>query len=250
MFDVFIEWKTMIEKKTGKSIKTLRTNNSHEFVDKTFLQYCTKEGIVRHITCVGRPQQNSVAERMNKALLKRARHMNKLSKRFWAETTTCYLVNRSPHAALNFKSPQEVWYNLPIDYSNLRVLDCPTYIHMSEEKLERKVRKCIFMGYDLGVKGYRVWCEKSKKIITFKDVVFDEHALITPIVKVSFTNTAGTSNDTKKEVEPNIDEIDDNAQHEKQTALPTPREKWKIIPYRRYIEECDYVTYVLIIAIC
>ena len=44
----------MIEKKTGKSIKTLRTDNGLEFVDKKFLQYCTKEGIVRHRTCVGR----------------------------------------------------------------------------------------------------------------------------------------------------------------------------------------------------
>ena len=109
VLDVFVDWKTMIEKKTGKSIKTLRTDNGLEFVDKKFLQYCTKEGIVRHRTCVGRPQQNGVAERMNKTLLERARSMiaqAKLSKRFWAEavSTACYLVNRSPHTALNFKS--------------------------------------------------------------------------------------------------------------------------------------------------
>ena len=130
VFDVFVDWKTMIEKKTGKSIKTLRTDNGLEFVDKKFLQYCTKEGIVRHRTCVGRPQQNGVAERMNKTLLERARSMiaqAKLSKRFWAEavSTACYLVNRSPHTALNFKSPQEVRYNSPVDYSNLRVFGCP-----------------------------------------------------------------------------------------------------------------------------
>ena len=64
VFDVFIDWKTMIEKKTKKSINTLRTNNGLEFIDKKFLQYCTKEGIVRHRTCVERPQQNDVAERM------------------------------------------------------------------------------------------------------------------------------------------------------------------------------------------
>ena len=104
----------MIEKKTGKSIKTLRTDNVLEFVDKKFLQYCTKEDIVRHRTCVGRPQQNGVAERMNKTLLERARSMiaqAKLSKKFLAEadSTAWYLVNRSSHTSLNFKYPQEVW---------------------------------------------------------------------------------------------------------------------------------------------
>ena len=52
VFDVFVDWKTMIEKITGKSIKTLRTDNSLEFVDKKLNQYCTKEGILRHRTCV------------------------------------------------------------------------------------------------------------------------------------------------------------------------------------------------------
>ena len=79
---------------------------------------------MRHRICVGRPQQNSVAERINKTLLERARSMTaqaKLSKRFWAEafSTACYLVNRFRHTALNFKFPQEVWYNSPVDYSNL-----------------------------------------------------------------------------------------------------------------------------------
>ena len=96
-----------------------------EFFDKKFLQYCTKEGIVRIRTCVGRPQQNDVGERMNKTLLERVRSMitqAKLSKRFWAEavSTACYLVNHSPHTALNFKSLQVVWYNSPVDYSNLK----------------------------------------------------------------------------------------------------------------------------------
>ena len=59
-------------KKTGRSIKTLRTDNGLQFVDNKFLQYCSSEGIVRHRTCAGRPQQNGVAERMNKTLLERA----------------------------------------------------------------------------------------------------------------------------------------------------------------------------------
>ena len=68
------------------------------------------EGIVRHKTCVGRPQQNDVKERTNKTLLERAHSMlnkAKFEKHFKAEAvaTTCYLINCSPHIALKFKSP-------------------------------------------------------------------------------------------------------------------------------------------------
>uniref|UniRef100_A0A803N378 Integrase catalytic domain-containing protein n=1 Tax=Chenopodium quinoa TaxID=63459 RepID=A0A803N378_CHEQI len=61
VFDVFLDWKTMIEKKTEKRIKTLRTDNCLEFVEKKFTKYCSKNGIVRYRTYVGRPQQNGVA---------------------------------------------------------------------------------------------------------------------------------------------------------------------------------------------
>ena len=158
----------MIEKKTGRSIKTLRTDNGLEFVDNKFLQYCSNEGIVRHRTCTGHTQQNGVSERMNKMLLERARCMlnqAKLGKKFWAEAvaTACYLNNRSPHTALKFKSPQEVWYNTPVNYSSLRVFGCPTYFHVKDGKLEPRARKCIFVGYGVGVKGYRVWCMSQKE---------------------------------------------------------------------------------------
>ena len=46
---------------------------------------------------------------------------------------------------------------------------------------------------------------------------------------------------------PNINETDDDARHKKETTLPTQREKRRIIPQRRYIEECDYVANALTI---
>ena len=89
----------------------------------------------------------------------------KLGKQFWAEAvaTTCYLINRSPHTALKFISPQEMWYNTPVNYFSLRVFGFPAYIHVNDGKLEPRARKCIFVGYGVGVKEYRVWCNESKK---------------------------------------------------------------------------------------
>ena len=46
-FSKFVEWKTMIEKATGKSVKTLRTDNGGEYIVKHFKQYL-KVNELRH----------------------------------------------------------------------------------------------------------------------------------------------------------------------------------------------------------
>ena len=53
----------------------VRTDNGGEFTYLEFEKYFKDEGIVRHKTNVYAPQQNGVAERMNRTLLERARSM-------------------------------------------------------------------------------------------------------------------------------------------------------------------------------
>ena len=107
------------------------------------------------------PQQNGLAERMNGTLLDRVRCMlygSGLSKHFWGEVvmTTCYLLNRTPSSAMNFKTPKERWFVKPFNYDYLRIFWCIAYVHQSEEKLKPRSIKCIFLGYPEGVKGYRL----------------------------------------------------------------------------------------------
>ena len=75
VFGKFKQWKAMVEKQTGRSVKRLRTDNGGEFCSKEFEEFCKNAGIVRHHTVPGTPQQNGVAERMNRTLLERARCM-------------------------------------------------------------------------------------------------------------------------------------------------------------------------------
>ena len=81
-----------------------------------------------------------------------------LSKHFYGEVvmTTCYLVNRTPSNAIDFKTPEELWFVKPFNYDYLRIIRCTAYVHQSEEKLEPRSIKCIFLGYPEGVKGYRL----------------------------------------------------------------------------------------------
>lgn len=185
VFLTFKQWKTMIEKQTGKPVKRFRTDNGLEFCEGEFNEFCKNEGIVRHRTVRMTPQQNGVAERMNRTLLERARCMLSnagLEKVFWAEaiSTASYIVNRATSAPLKFKTPEEVWSGTTANYSDLKIFGCPAYMHVNEGKLEPRAKKCIFLGYALGVKGYRLWCPdpKSPKFVISRDVTFDESCML------------------------------------------------------------------------
>jgi len=100
------------------------------------------------------------------------------------------LVNRSPHTSLQFKIPKEVWSGNPADYSNLKVFSYPAYAHVNQGKLEPRARKCILLGYSVGVKGYRLWCPDLKKVIISRDVTANESALLHPEKEVAASSSS------------------------------------------------------------
>ena len=71
-FSMFKKFKALVENQTGRKIKKLRTDNGLEFVESEFDEFCTVNGIFRHKTLVGKPQQNGVTERINRTLLEKA----------------------------------------------------------------------------------------------------------------------------------------------------------------------------------
>jgi transposase InsO family protein len=61
-----------VENQTRSRVKYLRSNNGLEYKDTAFLELCKTEGITRHFIIRGTPQQNGVAERMNRTFLEKA----------------------------------------------------------------------------------------------------------------------------------------------------------------------------------
>ena len=119
---------------------------------------------------------------MNISITERARCLRLnagLPKCFWAEAVSmaCYLINRSPRASLGGKVTEEVWKGKPIDLGNLKIFGCPTNVHISSDersKLNPKSKKCIFIGYVKGVKGYKFWDPVAKKMVISRDAIFYE----------------------------------------------------------------------------
>ncbi len=107
----FREWKALVEKQSKRKLKTLRTDNGGEYKFEKFLR---GEGIRHEKTIPKTPEQNGVAERLNRTLVESARSMllyANLSKRYWAEAvpTAVYLKNRCPTKAVQGKTPSSVW---------------------------------------------------------------------------------------------------------------------------------------------
>ena len=75
VFRKFCEWKTMVEKTTGKSVKVLRTDNGGEFTSAEFEAHLKENGICHELTIQKNPEQNGVAERMNWTLVETTRSM-------------------------------------------------------------------------------------------------------------------------------------------------------------------------------
>jgi len=66
ILELFVEWKRNMEKNMRRKIKVLRSDKGEEYTSDPFLQVCRDEGIKMHFTVRKTPQQNGVAERMNR----------------------------------------------------------------------------------------------------------------------------------------------------------------------------------------
>ena len=120
-----------------------------------FQTYVRKEGVRDELTVPKTPEQNGVAERMNRTLVEGVRAMlanARLPHRFWAEalSTPVYLRNRSPAMAVKGMTPFEAWTGEKPNVEHLRLFGCAAYAHVAKDdrkKLDVKSRKCILLGY-------------------------------------------------------------------------------------------------------
>jgi hypothetical protein len=96
VFTRFQEFKAIVENRTGKKIKVLRSNNGGEYASNEFIDFCTTEGIKKEMTVPYNPKQNGVAKRKNRSIFGGARsmlHDQGLPLFLWAEAynTAVYL---------------------------------------------------------------------------------------------------------------------------------------------------------------
>ena len=153
-FEKFKEFEAQVTTMTGKKIKYLRTDNGGEYTSKQFEAFLKEKGIKHELTCPYTPQQNGVAERMNRTLqeiaLAQLQHSG-LPTEFWAESLMCanYVRNRMPSDA-HKTTPYERWYKRKPSINHMRVFDCVSFVCIPAEKrkkMEKRSQRMIFIGY-------------------------------------------------------------------------------------------------------
>ena len=102
----------MVEKESGKNIKTFRSDNGGEYVSQEFKDFCTMERIKRELMAPHNPQENGVAERKNINIVGEAWAMLHdqclpLHLRVEGCNTMVYLQNKSLRHILGMKTPEE-----------------------------------------------------------------------------------------------------------------------------------------------
>ncbi|KXJ72145.1 hypothetical protein RP20_CCG018741 [Aedes albopictus] len=179
VFKAFEDFRRSAERQTGKKLKVLRTDNGKEFTNKLLGDHLKRLG-VRHQTSVDyTPEQNGLAERVNRTIVERARCMlyeANLPKSFWAEAaaTAVYLVNRSPTKGHD-KTPEEMWSGKKPSLAHVRVFGSSVMAHIPKQKRKKwdaKAHECILTGFDEDTKAYRLWDPKAKQVIKRRDVSF------------------------------------------------------------------------------
>ena len=139
VFKHFKKFHVMVERKKGKPLKCLHSDNGGEDTSNEFKSYCSEKGIRHEKIVPGTPQQNGVVERMNHTIVKKTRcmlRMANLPKSFWGKAivTACYLINRFPLVPLDFDIPERIWIGKDVSYSHLKVFRCKAFVHVLKEQ--------------------------------------------------------------------------------------------------------------------
>ena len=179
VLETFKEFHAMAERQSGAKLKVIRTDNGKEYVNRGFEGYLKQHGIRHQTTNDYTPEQNGMAERANRSIVERAKCMlfeAGLSKAFWAEavSTAVYLLNRSPTHGHDV-TPEEAWSGRKPNLSHVRVFGTKAMVFIPKQKRRKwdpKSHECILTGFDEATKGYRLYDEKSRRIIKSREVTF------------------------------------------------------------------------------
>lgn len=157
---------------TKEQIKTLRTDNGGEYISLQFKNYLEEHGIQHKLTVSYTPEQNGVAERMNRASMDCAHsmlHAAELEKHFWAEalSTAVHIRNLVLSRSLpSTETPFRRWMGKSPNLSYLRIFGtkCFYVIPKSKrKKLDSRSRPGIFLGYPLQKKVTKSGTLNSKR---------------------------------------------------------------------------------------
>ncbi|GAA0157982.1 transmembrane signal receptor [Lithospermum erythrorhizon] len=176
VYQIFNEFKAMVETKFERKIKTLQSDWGGEYRNLNLL------GITHQLSCPHTPSQNGAAERKHRHIVETG--LTLLAKasmplKYWddAFSSAVYLINRLPNKSLDYMSPYQKVCGRHPQYNLLKVFGCRCYPYLrpyNKHKLHFRSLPCIFTGYSFQHKGYKCFHLASGREYIVRHVVFDE----------------------------------------------------------------------------
>jgi hypothetical protein len=178
---IFQIFRARVEAETGLKIKVVRCDNAPEY--RSLGQAMEPTGLVFEYTTTYTPEQNGVAERLNRSLISVARamlHDANLPIEFWPEAanTACYLRNRTPIGPGEI-TPEEAYSGKRPYVGHLKAFGCIAYANIPKErrdKLESTALRTVFIGYMPTTRQYRLYDPVNRRIIVSTAPKFREDA--------------------------------------------------------------------------
>ncbi|RVW97398.1 Retrovirus-related Pol polyprotein from transposon TNT 1-94 [Vitis vinifera] len=180
VFRMFMSFIAMVDRQFSQIVKVVQSDNGTEF--KCLLDYFSATGILFQTSCVGTPQQNGRVERKHKHILNVGRALRfqaNLPIYFWGESVlaAAHLINRTPSPLLHNKTPFEILFGTPPSYAAIHTFGCLSFAHDQKSKSDKfasRSRKCVFLGYPFGKKGWKLFDLDTKELFVSRDVKFFE----------------------------------------------------------------------------
>ena len=180
----FKELKASIENLTGHRIKHLRTDGGGEYTSNDFQTFLRAEGIQHQMTEADSSPSNGVAEHAIRTLNDQQQAMRidaNLPDKYWgyAILHAAHLWNVTPKKRLNGQTPNEVFSGKTPNISGLRTFGCKAWARVPDKlrtKLQARSLECIYLGFALNRKAHILANRVTGRILTSRDVIFDEGA--------------------------------------------------------------------------
>ncbi|KAJ9556119.1 hypothetical protein OSB04_010733 [Centaurea solstitialis] len=157
-FEVFKRYQNEVENQLGRKIKVIRSDRGGEYLSIEFFDHLRSCGIVSQLTPPRTPQLNGVAERRNRTLLDMVRSMMSratLPISFWG-----YALETAAHI-LNLVPTKKVFVR-----------------RETQDKLEARSKKCLFIGYPQESFGYLFYKPKDNIVFVARRGKFLEREMI------------------------------------------------------------------------
>lgn len=186
-----LQWIRLIEKQLNKKILSIRSDSAAEMKGHAFIDALKAQGVIQIINVGHAHQQNAQTERVIRTIMDMTRTFlftAKLPMYLWdyAFKFAVHVYNRRHHSAID-ATPYERFLDEKPRLDHMRVFGAFCHVMTpldGRNKLQKRSVLGRLVGYHadsadlLTVLGYKVYIPSTKKVITVRNVKFDEQPIL------------------------------------------------------------------------